>query len=245
LYPALCNAGLRVCLDVEDFVAGRHVILETERAGQESRCTLCVISPEYFEEGRMVEFEILSARRRDPAGRNSLLIPLVVRETEIPERIEGLIPIIWTDPTNHPREWKKLLKTLRAPNLNAQPPPSIQTDLQTLAAPPNRIERPLQSGARLWRWPKNIYLAAALLIISLSVLAITQVLSRKSDKINVSPTPSPPASLQPTTTPSPSITPTPVPSPSTPVRPTPTRSSGQQRNSETPCSPKDRLLGKC
>src|SRR5690349_10161186 len=76
LYPALVAAGLKVCLDVEDFVPGRDLIIEMERAGKESRRVICVISPEYFEDGRMVEFESLSVRRRDPAGRESLLIPL-------------------------------------------------------------------------------------------------------------------------------------------------------------------------
>jgi hypothetical protein len=122
LYPALVEAGLKVCLDVEDFVPGRDLILEMERAGLESRHVLCVISPEYFEEGRMVEFESLAARRRDPAGRNSFLIPLIFRDTEIPERIRGLIPLSWTDPQDHRREWKKLLRVLNAMNLEAPPP---------------------------------------------------------------------------------------------------------------------------
>lgn len=250
LYPALRNAGLRVCLDVEDFVAGRDLILETERAGRESHRTLCVISPEYFEEGRMVEFESLSARRHDPAGRNSRLIPLILRETEIPERIKGLIPIIWTDPKDHPREWKKLLTILGAPNLNAQPPAALQAELQNPAFPPKAVNHqiePFQSTAvrqrtGLWRWQNNIYVAAALVILVLSILAITQALYGKTDTIDVNPASSP-ASPQPTTTPSPSTTP--APSPSAPVRPMPTRSPGSQRNPETPCSPKDRLIGKC
>src|SRR5215510_1131005 len=91
LYSALAKSGLKVCLDVEDFVPGRDLILEMERAGLESRHVLCVISPEYFEEGRMVEFESLSARRRDPVGRKSFLIPLILRDAKIPERVRGLI----------------------------------------------------------------------------------------------------------------------------------------------------------
>jgi hypothetical protein len=129
LYPALVKARLSVCLDVEDFVPGRDLILEMERAGLESRHVLCVISPEYFEEGRMVEFESLTARRRDPAGRSSFLIPFILRETEIPERIRGLIPLSWTNPENHIREWKKLLRVLGATNLEVQCPYPFQ--LQT------------------------------------------------------------------------------------------------------------------
>ena len=125
LYPALKNSGLKVCLDVRDFVPGRDLIVEMER-GLESRHVVCVISPEYFEEGRMVEFESLSMRRRDPGGRNSSLIPLIFREAEIPERIRGLIPIYWTNPKDHEQEWIKLLGVLGATNMDTPHPDAIQ-----------------------------------------------------------------------------------------------------------------------
>ena len=125
LYQRLLDAGVGVCLDVEDFVPGRDLILEMERAGNESERVLCVISPEYFEEGRMVEFEHLSARRRDPSGRDSFLIPLILRKTDIPDRVRGLIPIDWTNPSNHGREWRKLLTVLRAKDLSVLPPSGL------------------------------------------------------------------------------------------------------------------------
>jgi hypothetical protein len=143
LYPALANAGLKVCLDVEDFVPGRDLILEMERAGQQSRHVLCIISPEYFEEGRLSEFESLSARRHDPGGRNSFLIPLIFRETDIPERIRGLISIVWTNPKDHLREWKKLLRVLGATNLNAPLPsdgPKVTNDAKKRLGPPRLKE---------------------------------------------------------------------------------------------------------
>lgn len=142
LYPALVNAGLKVCLDVEDFVPGRDLILEMERAGLESRHVLCVITPEYFEEGRMVEFESLSARRRDPAGRSSFLIPLMLREAEIPERIRGLIPIDWTNQNSHTREWRKLLRVLGAVNVDAPRPGAIQPTESALSSEHYRDDEP-------------------------------------------------------------------------------------------------------
>jgi hypothetical protein len=83
---------------------------------------LCVISPEYFREGRMVDFEMLMARRRDPGGRHSRLIPLILRQTDLPESICGLIPVDWINNRNLKREWRKLLMTLHAPNREAEPP---------------------------------------------------------------------------------------------------------------------------
>jgi hypothetical protein len=126
LYPALVSAGLKVCLDVEDFRPGRDLILEMETAGQESRHVLCVISPEYFEKGRMVEFEALSARKRDPGGRDSVLIPLILREAQMPPNIKDLIPINWTNPNHHPREWRKLLRVLEAAKPESPRPGVVQ-----------------------------------------------------------------------------------------------------------------------
>lgn len=126
LYPALVSAGLKVCLDVEEFIPGRAIIREMERAETESRRVLCIISPAYFEEERMVEFESLNARGRDPGGRLSFLIPLIFREAEIPPWIRGLVSINWTDPNRYTREWKKLLLVLEAPNKETPYPGLIQ-----------------------------------------------------------------------------------------------------------------------
>jgi hypothetical protein len=71
LFPALEEAGLKVCLDVYDFVPGRDLIQEMTRAGQESRHALCIISPDYFADDRFVHYEALGARAADPAGTKS------------------------------------------------------------------------------------------------------------------------------------------------------------------------------
>ena len=129
LFPALQAAGLTVLLDVEDFVPGRDLILEMNRAGRESRKVLCVLSPDYFEGNRMVSLESLAARRSDPAGVESALIPLLARPAELPEWIRGLIPVDWTDTEYREREWRKLLKVLGASVLTADAPSSINRSL--------------------------------------------------------------------------------------------------------------------
>lgn len=122
LVPALQAARLRTLLDVEDFVPGRDVILEMARAGQMSRRALCIVSPDYFEGNRLVAFEALRARRADPTGVDSKLVPLIFRETRLPDWLQGLVPVDWTDPRGHAREWRKLLRLLGAPNHSAAPP---------------------------------------------------------------------------------------------------------------------------
>jgi hypothetical protein len=125
LVPKLRAAGLRVLLDVaiDGFVPGRDAICEMARAGRESRRTLSVWTPEYFADDRAVWFESLQARRRDPQGRHSTLVPLLLRTTDIPGEFHGLIPIDWTDPARRATEWARLLAVLRAPPPDGQPPP--------------------------------------------------------------------------------------------------------------------------
>lgn len=137
LYPALVRAGLKVCLDVEDFIPGRDLILEMERAGKESQHAICVISPDYFSGNRMVGFESLMLRRADPSGKNSRLIPLILRPAKLPERIRGLIAIDWTNPTFRLREWRKLLKVLKAKNLEVPTPYSYEQDPIAHSVAPN------------------------------------------------------------------------------------------------------------
>src|SRR5262249_37493496 len=130
LEPALRTAKLKTCLDVEDFVPGRDLILEMHRAGKESRHVLCILSPDYFEGDRMVGFESLMARRNDPSGTKSKLIPLIFRKVELPDWLRGLIPTDWTEPKNHSREWRKLLQVLAAPNQNAPEPSAIPESVE-------------------------------------------------------------------------------------------------------------------
>jgi hypothetical protein len=76
----------------------------------------------------MVSFESLAARRSDPSGSESRLIPLLLRPTDLPDWIRGLIPIDWTDSASHQREWRKLLKVLGAKKRTAAPPAVTHSD---------------------------------------------------------------------------------------------------------------------
>lgn len=127
LVPALKAAGLRTLLDVEDFVPGRDLVQEMARAGQSSRTALCVFTPDYFEGNRMTSFEASIARSRDPAGRNSMLIPLILRRTDLPDWVKGLVAVDWTNPHVHAREWTRLLRVLNAPKPDAAAPPPLPT----------------------------------------------------------------------------------------------------------------------
>ena len=154
LAPALRASGLRVCLDVEDFIPGRDLILEMDRAGSESKRALCVLSPAYFDGNRMVGFEALMARRKDPMGLDSRLVHLLLSPVDVPEWLRGLVPIDWTRPTECAREWRKLLAVLEAPTLDAPQPTgpfpdsSPQGHALDAAAPPLQIQKVVRLSPR-------------------------------------------------------------------------------------------------
>jgi hypothetical protein len=135
LVPRLRAAELHVLLDVAEdgFVAGRDAICEMTRASRESKRTLSIWTPEYFADDRAVWFESLQARRRDPQGRHSALVPLLLRYAEIPGEFYGLIPIDWTDPARRATEWAKLLAVLGAPGRNVLPPTGCSATMQSQA----------------------------------------------------------------------------------------------------------------
>lgn len=143
LVPALEKAGLNVLLDLDDFVPGRDLILEMERAALSSKKSICVISPDYFDGNRMVQFENLMFRRSDPSGTESRLIPLILRPTTLPERLRGLIAVDWTNPKNHRREWIKLLRALNAKLINTPAPRNTggAADILQEAYHDKRVER--------------------------------------------------------------------------------------------------------
>lgn len=113
LVPGLRAAGLRVCIDIEDFVPGRNLILEMARTGSASKKVLCVLSPEYFESGRMVYFESLSALGDDPVGLDGPhLIPLMIRWTDRPAWLRNLVTVDWTKGADLKSQWRRLLVAL-------------------------------------------------------------------------------------------------------------------------------------
>jgi hypothetical protein len=168
LFPALQAAGLRPLLDVQDFVPGRDLTLEMDRAGQSSRRILCVLTPAYFEDDRMVSFEALNARRSDPSGQRGTLVPLLLQPTKLPKWIDGLVPVDWTDANARSREWRKLLKVLGAPRLDTPPPGARQdaTPAEQATSPPRSTWRPRMILMKVNRRVLIPYAVYALLLLA-------------------------------------------------------------------------------
>jgi hypothetical protein len=95
LLPRLEEAGLRVCIDFRDFEPGALSIMEMERAVLRSRKTLLVLTPDYVA-SEWTEFENIMAATLDPAARQRRVIPLVLRDCELPLRLRTLTYIDFT-----------------------------------------------------------------------------------------------------------------------------------------------------
>ncbi|HUV90710.1 MAG TPA: toll/interleukin-1 receptor domain-containing protein, partial [Anaerolineae bacterium] len=85
LLDALTQAGVR-CHTEAAFALGVPRLLEFERAVQESRRTLLVLSPAYLAEGFM-QFTDLLAQSYGLESATWPVIPLILRPVELPPRL--------------------------------------------------------------------------------------------------------------------------------------------------------------
>ena len=76
LLTRLQKAGLRVCIDYEDFRAGAPAIKEIERAAMTSCKTLLVLTPNYLKSG-WTEFERYLLQTPDPNNPELRLLPVL------------------------------------------------------------------------------------------------------------------------------------------------------------------------
>ena len=89
LLPHLEQADLRTCIDFRDFDLGVPKLVNIERAIDNSRSTLLVLTPALVE-NEWDEFHSLLAQSADPAGRRRRLIPLLLERCVPPRRIAML-----------------------------------------------------------------------------------------------------------------------------------------------------------
>jgi len=89
LLPRLKAAGLRTCIDIEDFEVGAPSVTEMERAVIQSAKTLLVLTPEYLA-SEWTEFENILVQTLDPAAHRRRVLPLLLKDCERPPRIAML-----------------------------------------------------------------------------------------------------------------------------------------------------------
>ena len=111
LLLGLERAGLKVIIDYRDFEIGVPSLVNMERAVNDSRHTLIVLTPEWIE-SEWTAFESLLVSTADPAGRRRKLLPLMLKKCQLPIRIGMLTYADFTNPTSRGEEMARLLRGL-------------------------------------------------------------------------------------------------------------------------------------
>lgn len=112
LLPRLERVGLRVSIDTRDFEIGTPSLVNMERAVDQSRHTLLVLTPAWIE-SEWTDFESLLGGTGDPAGRRRKLFPIMLKECEPPRRIAMLTWADFRQPEEYMDQLERLLKQLR------------------------------------------------------------------------------------------------------------------------------------
>jgi nucleoside phosphorylase len=121
LLPQLEGAGLRVIVDYRDFAIGIPKLVNIERAVDQSRHTLIVMTPDWVD-GEWQIFQSLLAQTSDPAGRRAKLLPLMLKACTPPSRIEMLETLDLTDIGERKFQLERLVRWLVGqPAHNADP----------------------------------------------------------------------------------------------------------------------------
>ncbi|HEY7418235.1 MAG TPA: TIR domain-containing protein [Ktedonobacteraceae bacterium] len=178
-------AGYTVVLQAWDFSVGTDFVGQMERASQQTKRTLVVLSPRYLA-ARFTQAEWHAAFRRDPTGELGLLVP--VRIEECGPGFGGLLAnLTWIDLVGLEEDVarKQLLAGLRQERGKPLQPPSYPGGAPHSLPPPSQFpsqgstydllpqqepvqQRPLDGTAfRLPRWlfrPASVVLIAFLLL---------------------------------------------------------------------------------
>ncbi len=120
LLPRIEQAGLTVCIDYRDFNVGTPSLVNMERAVEQSRHTLLVLTPSWVE-SEWAEFEALLTQTTDPAGRRRRLLPLLLESCRPSPRIAmltyadftGAIRMESDTQDDLGTQWSRLLAALR------------------------------------------------------------------------------------------------------------------------------------
>lgn len=103
--------GLRVVIDYRDFKIGVPVLINIERAVDNSRHVLLVLSPAWLE-SEWADFESLLAGTTDPVGRKQRLIPLLYEPCPLPTRLSALTYADFTEVEERESQFQHLIRQL-------------------------------------------------------------------------------------------------------------------------------------
>ncbi len=173
LRPRLKRAKLRT-IDETSFVIGAPILRERERAVQQSRYTLLVISPAWLN-GAWQEFDELLTSSFGMETRTWRAIPLIIAPCNLPPRLQMLVKVDLT--VDETAEWRRLLRALAADPGHTAPSEDSESDVPAVDAPvlaplpsltpTGRLRKVLANQVALRRIGLGALLAALLALIGL------------------------------------------------------------------------------
>lgn len=113
LLPRLEAEGLRVCIDFRDFEVGLPSIVNMENAVEQSRKTLLVMTPEWVA-SEWEKLESLLSQTGDPSDVQRRLLPLMLKESQLPRRLRILTYADFTAPDRRDETMSRILMMLRS-----------------------------------------------------------------------------------------------------------------------------------
>ena len=120
LLPRLESANLRVCIDFRDFKIGKPALDNMADAATRSRKTIFVMTPNWTV-SEFSQFEALVTQTLDPIGRKGRLLPLMLKDCDLPMRLQIFTWADFRDQNNWDNELVRLLATIReSPTAGAQ-----------------------------------------------------------------------------------------------------------------------------
>ena len=111
LLPRLERAGIRY-IDPFQFELGRPRLAEIERAVQESRRTLLILTPNYVQDAWQ-QFDSILAGSRDLDAGKWRVIPIIIRPCELPARLQALVSVDLG--ADEECEWQRMISALSLP----------------------------------------------------------------------------------------------------------------------------------
>lgn len=115
LEPKLKLGGLATCIDIRDFQLGETLLLEMERAVEQSRYTLAVLSPAYLE-SNFTELENLLAGHLGLEESRNRLIVVQRAPCHPPLRMRANLWLDMQDDSQFKTNVNKLISQLKLPS---------------------------------------------------------------------------------------------------------------------------------
>jgi tetratricopeptide (TPR) repeat protein len=115
LLPRLESAGLSVCIDYRDFTLGLPALDNMADAAVKSSKTLFVMTPNWTL-SEFSQFEVLVTQTIDPIGRKGRLVPLMLKDCDLPARLQLFTYADFKDLNNWNTEIERVIATISHSN---------------------------------------------------------------------------------------------------------------------------------